>query len=52
VKVSRNPGATRKAAAITLAGSLAGALTGSLANQAIAAINNNPENLPSTNEYR
>jgi len=52
VKVSRNPGATRKAAAITLAGSLAGALTGSLANQAIAAINNNPENLPNTNEYR
>lgn len=52
VKVSRNPGATRKAAAITLAGSLAGAFTGSLANQAIAAINNNPEKLPSTYEYQ
>ena len=44
--------ATRKTASIALSGSLAGALVGNLTNQAIASLNNHPENLPSTNEYR
>lgn len=48
----RVPGATRRVAGITLAGSLAGALVGNLANKAIASINNNPEKLPSTYEYQ
>lgn len=46
------PGATRRAAGITLAGSLAGALTGNLINQAIASVNNRPDNLPSTFSYQ
>lgn len=49
---TRVPMATRKTASIALAGSLAGALVGNLTNQAIASLNNHPENLPSTNEYR
>jgi len=46
------PGGTRKTAAFTLAGSLAGALLGNLTNKAIAAAQNNPEKLPSTLEYQ
>jgi hypothetical protein len=48
----RVPGATRRAAGITLAGSLAGALAGNLTNKAIASLNNNPERLPDTLEYQ
>jgi len=48
----RIPGATRRAAGITLAGSLAGGLTGNLINKAIASMNNNPERLPDTLEYQ
>lgn len=46
------PGATRRIAGITLAGSLGGALAGNLINRAIASMNNNPEKLPSTYEYQ
>jgi hypothetical protein len=48
----RVPGATRRAAGITLAGSLAGTLAGNLTNKAIASLNNNPERLPDTLEYQ
>lgn len=43
---------TRAKAGLTLAGSLAGALLGNLTNKAIASAQNNPEQLPSTSEYR
>jgi hypothetical protein len=46
------PGATRKTAGLTLAGSLAGAMLGNLTNKAIAAAQNSPERLPSTFEYQ
>jgi len=48
----RVPGSARRAAGITLAGSLAGALAGNLTNKAIASLNNNPERLPDTLEYQ
>jgi hypothetical protein len=46
------PMSTRTKAAVTLAGSLAGALTGNMINHAVASMNNNPEKLPSTMEYQ
>ena len=46
------PGATRRAAGITLAGALAGGLAGNLVNRTIASTINNPERLPSTDEYQ
>jgi hypothetical protein len=42
---------TRKAGAIGLAGSLAGATVGKMVNLGIASARNNPESLPSTLEY-
>ena len=50
--VRRVPGAARRTAGITLAGSLAGALTGNVINRAVASMNNTPEKLPSTLEYQ
>ena len=41
----------RRAAAITAAGSLAGATVGNIINRGIAAARNNPESLPDTLEY-
>lgn len=41
----------RRAAAITAAGSLAGATVGNLVNRGIASLRNNPEQLPDTLEY-
>jgi len=42
---------TRRAAAITAAGSLAGATVGNIINRGIASLRNNPEQLPDTLEY-
>ena len=41
----------RRAAAITAAGSLAGATVGNIVNRGIASLRNNPEQLPDTLEY-
>lgn len=42
---------SRRAAAVTAAGSLAGATVGNIINRGIASARNNPENLPDTLEY-
>lgn len=46
------PASARVAAGVTLAGALVGGLTGNVINRTVAAMNNNPEKLPSTLEYQ